>query len=464
MKGTVVNTTPDVVVIGAGAGGLTAARQARRMGASVLLVADGPLGGDCTHTGCVPSKTLIAAAARHDDFAAAITTVHATVGRIADTEDAEHLTREGIEVARGRARLTSAASVDVDGTTVRGNRIIIATGARPSLPPVPGLTAVAPLTNETVFDLTSLPSSLVVIGAGAIGCELAQAFARFGSTVTLLDVADRVLTGEEPEASAVVDAALRRAGADIRVGVGLESASATPSGVRIALADGTSVDASSVLVAAGRRAVTEGLGADTVGLELNQSGQIVVDDTCATNVDGIWAIGDVTQHGGFTHMAGHMGYVAARNATRTRRLTRTTRIDTRAVPRVTYTDPEVASIGMTEAQAAEHGGRVAHLPMDRVDRAITAGRTEGFVKLIAGPRPIIGDAGGGRILGATIVAPTAGELIHEPALAIRTNMFAGRLAQTIHAYPTWSMAIQQAATQFFQTTEGLDARPANATP
>lgn len=182
-----MNTAPDVVVLGGGAGGLTAASQAKRMGASVKLVADGPLGGDCTHTGCVPSKTLIAAAARGDDFETAITTVHATIDRIAATEDADHLTRVGIEVARGRARLTSATTVDVDGTTLRCNRIIIATGARSSLPPIPGLASVSPLTNESVFDMTSLPPSLLIIGAGAIGCELAQAFARFGTTVTLLD-------------------------------------------------------------------------------------------------------------------------------------------------------------------------------------------------------------------------------------------------------------------------------------
>lgn len=459
-----MNTAPDVVVIGGGAGGLTAASQAKRMGASVMLVADGPLGGDCTHTGCVPSKTLIAVAARGEDFATAITTVHATIDRIAATEDADHLTHAGIEVARGRARLTSAGTVDVDGTTVRCKGVIIATGARPSLPPIPGLASVSPLTNESVFDLRSLPPSLLIIGAGAIGCELAQAFARFGTAVTLLDIADRVLAGEEPEASAVIDAALRRSGVDLQLGVSLESATVMASGVRTSLADGTTVDAAFVLVAAGRQAVTDGLGADTVGLELDQRGRIVVDDTCATNVAGIWAIGDVTQHGGFTHMAGHMGYVAARNATRTRRLIRPTHIDTSVVPRVTYTDPEVASIGMTVAQAADHGGRVAHLPMDRVDRAITAGRTEGFVKLIAGPRCIIGTAGGGHILGATIVAPTAGEMIHEPALAMKTNMFAGRLAQTTHAYPSWSMAIQQAATQFFYATDGLEARPAETAP
>lgn len=455
-----MNQSPDVVVIGGGAGGLTAATQAARMGASVTLVADGPLGGDCTHTGCVPSKTLIAAAARGDDFATAIASVHATVARIAATEDVGHLAAAGVEVVSGRGRLRAPGVVEVDGTTLRARHIIVATGARASLPPVAGLDAISPLTNETIFGLERLPPSLLVIGAGPIGCELAQAFGRFGSTVTLLELAPRVLPDEDPDASAVVDDALRRDHVAVRVGTGLDAVTATPDGFRVQLAEGTAVDGAAVLVAAGRRAVTDGLGADTIGLELDRAGRIVVDDTCATSVGGIWAVGDVTQHGGFTHMAGHMAYVAARNTTRTGRLSRPGRIDTRVIPRVTYTDPEVAAVGMTETEAAEHGGRVAYLPMDRVDRAITAGRTEGFVKLIAGPRRVLGSAGGGQILGATIVAPTAGELVHEAVLAMRTRMFAGRLAQTTHAYPTWSMAIQQAATQFFYATDGLETRPA----
>jgi len=455
-----VNTDPDVIIIGGGAGGLTAATQAARTGASVTLITDGPLGGDCTHTGCVPSKTLIAAAARGDSFTTAMETVHAAVERIAESEDEDHLARAGVTVVRGRARLAGGGKVVVDGTTFTSRRIIVSTGAHASLPPVPGLAELAPMTNETVFSLTELPESLLVVGGGPIGCELSQAFARLGSAVTIVDMASRVLPNDDPEASAVVAAALARDGVQMHLGAGLERAEAVGGRHRLHLAGGVSIEGAALLVAAGRQAVTEGLGVEDVGLELDRAGRIVVDETSETSVAGIWAVGDVTQFGGFTHVASHMAYVAARNATRSSRLALKAKINTRVVPRVTFTDPEVAQVGMTEHEAAEHGGRVAYLPLDRVDRAITAGRTHGFVKLISGARKVIGSVGGGQILGATIVAPGAGELIHEAVLAMQTRMFTGRLAQTTHAYPTWSMAIQQAATQFYFATDGLEARPA----
>lgn len=456
-----MSTAPDLIIVGGGAGGLTAAAHARRFGAVVTMVADGPLGGDCTHTGCVPSKTLIAAAARGAGFAEAMAAVHAAVERIAAAEDEDHLSGLGITVVRGRGRLIGDGRVDVDGTTIRSSNIIVATGARASLPPVPGLAELSPLTNETVFTLATLPEKLIIVGAGPIGCELAQAFARLGGAVTVVDLAPRVLPGEDPEASAVVAGALEGDGIRLLLGTGLERAERTDAGVRIHLADKTVVDGTELLVAAGRRPVTDGLGVDELGMDVDGGGRIVVAPSCATSIPGVWAVGDVTQRGGFTHVAGHMGFIAAKNATRTRRLAPTARFDDRVVPRVTFTDPEVASVGVGEAEAAEHGGRVALLPLDRVDRAITAGRTDGFVKLIAGPRRVIGSAGGGQLLGATIVAPTAGELIHEVVLAMQAKVFAGRLAQAIHAYPTWSMAIQQAATQFHFATDGLEARPAS---
>lgn len=455
-----MNTNPDVIVIGGGAGGLTAATQAVRTGASVTLIADGPLGGDCTHTGCVPSKTLIAAAGRGDSFATAMEAVHAAVDRIAASEDEAHLAKAGVTVVRGRARLAGGGKVEVDGTALTARNIIVSTGARASVPPVPGLADLDPMTNETVFSLTDLPESLLVVGGGPIGCELSQAFARLGSAVTIVDMAPRVLPNDDPEASTVVAAALARDGVQLHLGTGLERAEAVDGRYRLHLAGGTSVQGDALLVAAGRQAVTIGLGVEDVGLELDRGGRIVVDETCATSVPGIWAVGDVTQFGGFTHVAGHMAYVAARNATRSSRLYPKAKINRRVVPRVTFTDPEVAQVGMTEHEAAEHGGRVAYLPLDRVDRAITAGKTDGFVKLISGPRKVLGSVGGGQILGATIVAPGAGELIHEAVLAMQTRMFTGRLAQATHAYPTWSMAIQQSATQFYFATDGLEARPA----
>lgn len=238
---------PDVVVIGGGAGGLTAASQAKRMGASVMLVADGPIGGDCTHTGCVPSKTLIAAAARGDDFETAMATVQPP--SIGSPPRRTPIASPGGH--RGRTRPCPTHELDCRRRNDRA-RSLHHPRHRRAL--IPGLASVSPLSNESVFDLTSLPPSLSIIGAGAIGCELAQAFTRFATTVTLLDVADRVLAGEEPEASAVVDAALRRSGVDIRVGVGIATVTVTvtASGVRLVLADASTADAALVLVAAGR--------------------------------------------------------------------------------------------------------------------------------------------------------------------------------------------------------------------
>ncbi|MGQ0826529.1 MAG: dihydrolipoyl dehydrogenase family protein [Actinomycetota bacterium] len=451
----------DVVVIGGGAGGLTAATHAARRGASVVLVTDGPLGGDCTHTGCVPSKTLLAAAAAGRRFDDAMPAVRAAVDRIAAAEDEAALARVGVRVERGRAELIAPGRDRVDGRERRAGHVIVATGATAARPPVPGLDTAGVLTNETVFSVAQRPDRFVVIGGGAIGCELAQAFVRLGSTVTLVEAADRLLPAEDADAAAVVAGALRADGVDVRTATRIERVTRGADGrTCLVLIGGHPVAADRVLVATGRRPVTDGLGVERLGIALDGVGRIVVDDTCATNVKGVWAVGDVTVFGGFTHVAGHMGYVAATNVTRRNRLGPAAKIDRRVVPRVTFTDPEVAHVGLTEAEAAAAGGRVAEVRLDRVDRAITDGRTTGFVKLVAGPRPVLRSLGGGRVLGATIVAPRAGELVAEVALAMRTGMFTGRLAQTIHAYPTWSMAIQQAASGFFFALDGVETRPA----
>jgi pyruvate/2-oxoglutarate dehydrogenase complex dihydrolipoamide dehydrogenase (E3) component len=440
----------DLVVVGGGAAGITAAREGARRGARTGLVQDGPIGGDCTFTGCVPSKTLLAAAARGESFDEAMATVRRTVARIAATEDDIALERDGVTVVHGRARLTAPHEIDVDGTRLRSRRIIVATGAGPVVPPIDGLREVAPLTNETVFALTTRPRRLAVLGGGAIGCELAQAFARLGAAVTVIEAENRLLPGEEPEASQVVAEALACDGVEIGTGQELDRVEPPGDGpARLHLASGTTVDADRVLVAVGRRPATDGLGLDEVGVALDGSGHIHTDPTLATTVGGIWAAGDVTGRMPFTHAAAHMARVAVHNAL-ARRGRRPQRFDPTPIPWVIFTSPEVGRVGMTEAEAAEHGGRVAYLPLDAVDRAIVVGETRGFVKLIAGPRRLLGNAGGGRVLGATVVAPTGGDLIHEPALAMRTGMFTGRLAQTTHAYPTWSVAIQQAAAQFFR--------------
>ncbi len=446
----------DLVVIGAGAAGLGAARAGVAAGARVLLVTEGPPGGDCTFTGCVPSKTLIEAAARGLPFADAARRIRDAIAAIAATEDAAALRGEGIDVRRGAARFTAPGRVEVDGTVLSAGRTVIATGARPAVPAVPGLTETPYLTNETVFDLPEVPRSLAVLGGGPIGCELAQAFARLGSRVTIVEAADRLLATEEPDASRVIADVFAREGIDVRLGARVVKAGTDLTGAAwLSLDCGADITADRLLVATGRRPVTDGLALDRAGVLLDDGGHIVTDDHLATTAEGVYAAGDVTGRMPFTHAAFAMGRLAAGNALSRRRR----RYDATATPWVTFTDPEVARVGITEA-AAVRGGRVAHLPMSEMDRAVTAGRTDGFITLIAGPRRLLRHLGGGRIVGATIVAARAGEMIHEPALAMAANMFTGRLAEATHAYPTWSYGIQLAAAQFFLPIGGRRARPA----
>jgi pyruvate/2-oxoglutarate dehydrogenase complex dihydrolipoamide dehydrogenase (E3) component len=295
-----------------------------------------------------------------------------------------------------------------------------------------------------------------------MGCELAQAFSRLGSAVTIIEALDRVLPREDRDASAAIGEVFAAEAIVVLARTELVRAEALDSkaGVRLHLADGSTLDADRLLVAAGRKARTDGTGLDAAGVA-TERGFVVTDDRLATSASGIWAAGDVTGRLAFTHAADEMGRVAANNACLPR--WRRRRFDASAIPWVTYTDPEVGRVGVTEDEAATAGpARVAFLPMVEVDRAIVTQQTAGFVKLIAGPRPVLRTVGGGRMLGATIIASRAGELIHEPTLAMRTRMFPGRLAQTVHAYPSWSIAVRQAAAQFFLETEGRQARPARS--
>lgn len=450
----------DLVVVGGGAGGLAAARAAARRGASTLLVQDGSVGGDCTFTGCVPSKALLAAAARGDSFGDAMAAVQRAVETIAATEDDDALAREGVEVIHGRGVFRSPGTLDVDGSLVRSDRFVVATGARPEIPPIDGLHAARPLTNEDLFDLQRRPARLAVLGGGPIGAELSQAFARLGSDVTLFEADERILGGEEPEASRAVADAFAEDGIDVRTGARVVEVDGSGGATRIHVEGGTTVEVDRILVAVGRRPSTSGMGLEDIGVALDDRRFVRTDDTMATSVPGIWAVGDVAGSLQLTHAANRMALVAVRNALSRWSRVRKQRFDTGVVPWATFTSPEVGRVGMTEAQAAEHGGRVAFLPMAEVDRAVATGLTRGFIKLVAGPRPLLRSAGGGRLLGATAVAAVGGELVHEVALAMRTNMFTGRLAQTVHTYPTWSLAVQKAAAQFFFDVEGRSARPA----
>jgi pyruvate/2-oxoglutarate dehydrogenase complex dihydrolipoamide dehydrogenase (E3) component len=461
----------DVVVIGGGAAGLSAAATARRHGASVILVERRRLGGDCTWTGCVPSKALLEvsrqlAGARRlgltgdVDFAAVMEDVHGTVLHVAGEEDRDALAAQGITVMEGEARFTAPRTVSVDGTQVTGTHVVIASGSTALVPPIDGLADVDPLTNDTVFDLRALPARLAIMGGGPIGLELGQAFQRLGSQVTVLEGADRVAGREEPETSELLARVLRADGVELVLGSMVERAERAADGtITLTTGDGTAVDCDAVLVAVGRKPVTDGLDLDRAGVAVTDAGHVEVDDKLRTAADRTYAIGDVAGGLQFTHVSHDMGQLAVDNALG--RLPRSW--DDRAIPWATFTEPEVGRVGMTEAQAhAEHGdsAKVAYFPIAETDRAKTSGHTEGFVKLVAGPHPILRGAFGGQLLGATVVCPTGGDVIHELALAMQTRMIVGRLAQTTHAYPSWSLAVREAAAMFFFDHKGHEVRPA----
>ncbi|MFV2038949.1 MAG: NAD(P)/FAD-dependent oxidoreductase, partial [Acidimicrobiales bacterium] len=304
--------TFDLVAIGGGAGGLAAARAAAIEGRSAALITDGPIGGDCTWTGCIPSKTLIAAAGQGDDFGVALKRVRDAVAQIAATENAEVLAAEGIAVIEGRGVLRGSGTIDVGGVMVAAKNIILATGGSPAIPPIPGLAKLRYLTNENIWDLEFRPERLGVLGGGPIGCELAQAFARLGVQVSLFEMEPRLLPRGDPEASAVVQAALESDGVHVLVGesvsevrtVGHEGAATLAAGAHI-------IDVDKVLVATGRRPSTSGMGLDEAGIELTDRGFVKVDRTLRTSVKTIWAVGDVNGLSAFTHAADEQGRLAA---------------------------------------------------------------------------------------------------------------------------------------------------------
>ena len=465
----------ELVVLGAGATGLSAARAARTAGRRVALVeADRP-GGDCTHYGCVPSKALLETARRVQaarsgpaygfsapvevDFPAVMDRVHRVIAEIEQDESPELLARQGIDLLTGWAVVTGPDSLEVDGRRVTFERLVVATGSRALVPPVEGLAELPHLDNRSVFALRELPEHLLVLGAGPIGMELAQAFRRLGSRVTVVEGAPTILGREEPEARAAVTAVLEREGVELRTGAQVVRASAGPV---LHLADGSSVSGSHLLVCVGRSPATDGIGLETAGVRLDR-GRVVTDDKLQA-APTVWAAGDCTTRLQFTHVGDEQGRLAAANAFAGHAPWSGSAWDESVVPWVTFTEPEIAHVGLTEAQAvAAHGDavRVSIVYDTAGDRARTAGETDGLVKLIAVPGKVGGMALG-KLVGMTVVGPMAGEQIAEGALSMRAGTVVGRLAQTIHAYPTWSLSTRIAAARFFGAHGGDTARPGRA--
>jgi pyruvate/2-oxoglutarate dehydrogenase complex dihydrolipoamide dehydrogenase (E3) component len=448
----------DLVVLGGGTAGLIASLYAARVGARVALVeqAEQP-GGDCLFTGCVPSKSLIATARlAHDmrtadrfgleptqpsiDIARVMDRVREVIRQAGVRDTAEHLESEGVEVVRGRGRFVRRGVIEAEGRELRFRAVIIATGSRPAVPPIPGLREADFLTNETVWDLRELPTRLTVLGGGPTGCELGQAFARLGSRVEIVEAAPALLPGEDPEAGRFIADTLAREGVVLQLGAAVIGVEPRDRGGGVLVAGQRRIAYKRLLVALGREPASRGIGLEKVGVDCDERGFVKVDARLRTTGDHIWAAGDAVGGLYFTHVAGHQGLTAMANALfRARRS-----FDYSQVPRVTFTDPEVASIGLSAAEARE---RLGHNPLAlrhdyaESDRALTAGTARGFAKLVAGRR--------GRLLGATVVAPAAGESIAELAALIRQRGTVADLSQAIHAYPTYGEGPARAAEQWW---------------
>lgn len=451
----------NLVVIGGGSAGLIAAYIAATVRARVTLVEQGAMGGDCLNTGCVPSKTLIrsaavahsirdaarfgiAAAAPQVDFPRVMARVREAIAHIEPKDSMERYRSLGVACVAGRATLIDPHHVAVGDQTLSTRSIVLAAGASPMVPPVPGLAAVQPLTSENVWDLDELPARLVVMGGGPIGCELAQAFQRLGSRVTLVDMAPRLLPREDPDTSEHLAGVLRAEGVDVRTGHKAASVEVDPqrpgAGVLHAETDGepAALPFDRILVAVGRRPNSAGFGLEALGIETAGNGAVVVDRYLRTSCRNVFACGDLVGPYQFTHMASHQAWYAAVNALfgRFRRFA----VNYAVVPWVTFTDPEVARVGLSEEDAREQGRRVevTTYPLDDLDRAVAEGATGGWVKVITEP-------GRDRVLGATIVGAHAGELIGEFILAMTHGLGLKRLMSTIHVYPTLSEAVKMSA-------------------
>ena len=434
----------DLVVIGAGSGGLSVAAGAAQLGLKVVLFEKGEMGGDCLNYGCVPSKALIAAADKaHQarsaglgvgttvpsvDFAAVMAHVHQTIAAIAPVDSQERFEGLGVRVIRAAARFVDDRTVVGGDVRVRARKIVVATGSRAAIPPIPGLETTPYLTNETIFELAERPRRLIVLGGGPIGVELGQAFRRLGSEVVLVEAAD-ILGREDPEATQVVLEQLRADGVELRPGskaVRVETGADGPVLVVAGPEGEARIAGSHLLVAVGRQTSTGGLDLEKAGIEYDRNG-IQTDKSLRSSNRRVYAVGDVAGRGQFTHLAGAHASLFVRRAI----FGLPVDADALAVPRVTYCDPELAAIGLSEAEARKtHGAdvRVETFPFEENDRAMAEGDVRGFGKLVTTRK--------GRILGVTLVGRHAGDHIHLWSLALASKLKLSALTGMIAPYPT----------------------------
>lgn len=449
----------DVCVIGAGSAGLSAAAGAAQLGAKVVLIERGAMGGDCLNTGCVPSKSLIAAAhaahvftsamklgvgdaiAAKINFEAVHRHIHGVIGAIAPHDSVERFEGMGIKVIKETARFISPTELVAGHHRITARRFVIATGSRAVVLSVPGLAELEPLTNETIFDLVERPNHLLILGGGPIGLEMAQAFRCLGSEVTVVD-RSTIMPKDEPEAAELVRIVLRDEGIALHEHANLIDPQRTQTGISATIETAMGrheVEASHILVAAGRKANVDNMGLELAGVEYGEKG-IVVDSRLRTSNHRIFAIGDVAGGPQFTHIAGYHAGIFIRNAM----FSLPSKVDYAALPWVTYLDPEVAHVGLTESEARKTHDDVTVFveQMDDNDRAQTERRTEGFLKLVL--------TKSGRVLGATMVAPHAGEMISLWGLVISGRVKLSAVASMIAPYPTMAEISKRAASSFYK--------------
>jgi pyruvate/2-oxoglutarate dehydrogenase complex dihydrolipoamide dehydrogenase (E3) component len=442
----------DVVVLGMGVGGEAVAGRLAEAGLSVTGIENRLVGGECPYWGCVPTKMMIRAAnlvaeARRVDGMAGQAEVtpdwQPVAARIRDEATADwndqaavdRFTAVGGRFIRGRGRLAGPGLVEVDGETIEARRgVVVATGTEPVIPPIEGLAGTPFWTNRDAVETKSLPRSLIVLGGGAIGAELAQVFARFGVDVTIVEASDRLLHLDEPEASALASEALAADSITVRTGTRAMAVRHDGTGFTVTVGDETALSAEQLLVAVGRRADLTGLGLDAVGLD-PEARAVKVDEHMRAG-DRLWAVGDVTGHGVFTHLATYQAAIAARDILGEAGPP----ADYRALPRVTFTDPEIGVVGLTEADARAAGIQTevgqAELP-DTARGWIHKAGNAGLIKLVA-------DTEHGVLVGATAVGPTGGEVIAALAVAVHARVPLGALRHMIYAYPTFHRGIEQA--------------------
>ncbi len=455
----------DSIVIGGGAAGLTSAGISANFGAKTMMIEQERLGGDCTWTGCVPSKTLIKAASvmhnakEANKYGLTAEDVKFDVSKV--MEHIDHVRREvyedaddpaifeemGIDVIQGRAEFLDDHTIKItDGNglerEVSGKYFFICTGAKAFVPPVQGVESVDILTNESLFEIDNLPEKLIIIGGGPIGTEMAQSFVRLGTAVEVIDMASGILTNDDPELTSILKDKLVEEGVVYHLNSGVKEVKKSGSGVEVVIEkDGvkSSIEGSQVLFATGRRANINALNLDAAGIEYTNRG-VTVNDKCRTNKRHIYAVGDVTGRYQFTHMSEHMAKVATTNAL----IKIPMKIDKKHVPWVTFTEPELGHVGATEEQLKEAGEKfeVYKFPFSKIDRAITDGQTTGMIKVYA-------KKWSGKILGASVLGAHAGEMISQYALAMKNGVSLRDFADTIHPYPSYGLGARRAADQWY---------------